>query len=83
MTSQLATPFVSSTFPGLTLISWRNIKPVGGRDPGLGNLGGILGERYTRSAAISGFWGDRSAAISGFWDDRSAAISGFWGDRSE
>jgi len=34
---------VSSTFPGLTLISWRNIKPVGGRDPGPGEYWGILG----------------------------------------
>jgi len=30
----------------LLISSWGTVKPVGGSDPGQGNLGGILGERY-------------------------------------
>ena len=35
------------------LTSWRNVKPVRGRDPGLGNLGGVLGEAPNISLYLS------------------------------
>ena len=44
-------PLKSRSKSGLYLSSWRTVQPVGGRDPGQGNLGGILGGPITK------YWG--------------------------
>jgi len=43
------------TSTGLILTSWKTVKPLEKKDPRLGNLGKILGERYNKILGASIF----------------------------